>query len=151
MRLIHEITETLRAKRDGHGDPPAPPTVEQWRRRAALTSLQRDLDEAADEQVYIEAEIARSREYAERLDAEAAAAVADGCAVVAREIHEELNQTYAFLAELAEVHHAVITERGRLSVVAKHLADRLAEPGTPTESTDTAGGLRRPPGPKARP
>ena len=133
MNLIHRITGTLRSGRDGHHDSGPSPAAVHWRQQIALMSVQRDLDETADEQAYIDAEIARSRDYAERLDSAAAAAAAGGCAEVAREIHEELDQTYAFLAELAEVRPAVFVERNRLSELRKHLADRLAEGEAPAE------------------
>ncbi|MEY9928046.1 chromosome segregation ATPase [Catenulispora sp. GP43] len=126
MRLISRIAGRHRPKRSGRQKDPAPDTA-RWRQRAMLTSLRRDLDEAADELAFVEVEITRSREHAARLAAEEEAAAADGCAAVAAEIHEELSQTRAFLAELVEVHDAVIAEQDRLSSEYARLVNRLAE------------------------
>lgn len=151
MRIIHQAADLPGPGPDGHRDPAGAAATARWRRRAALTSVRRDLDEAADEQAYIEAEIARSRQHAARLDSEAGAAAADGCLTVARELHEELRQTYAFLAELAEVRYAVITERGRLTMVCKRLTDDLAGSDRPPEivASGAAAGRRPAPGPTA--
>jgi hypothetical protein len=135
MRFIHRIADTLRFGRDGHRDP-ATPTAARRRQQARVMSVQRDLDETVDEQAYIEAEMARSRGHAARLDADAAAATADGCADIARELHEELIQTRAFIDELTEVHQTVIADRNRLSALRRRLADHLAEYGEPVEISE---------------
>jgi len=131
--FIHRLTDTHRARRDERRDPAAVQAAAQWRRRALLMDADRDLDELADEQAYIEAEIARSRDHTARLDSAAAAAAADGCADVARDLRMELNQTQAFLAELAEVRQAVTTERDQLL----DLRERLVNSGP--VPIDTAG------------
>lgn len=147
MRMIHQIADPLRPERDGHRVPAGAGSTARWQQRAMLISVRRDLDEAADEQAYLEAEIARSREHAARLDAEAAAAAADGCVTVARELREELSQTYAFLAELAEVHYAVVTERGRLTMVCKRLSGGLGASDRPPERVTTGTATDRAAGP----
>lgn len=151
MRVIHRIAEMFRSARGGRPARADAPAVARWRKRAMLSSLQRDLDEAADEQAFIEAEIARSKQYAARLDTQTAAAKADGAVIVARQLQEEQSQTYAFLAELAEAHREVVTERDRLSALAARLADGLAELDATASTTaaGSAGELRNAPGPTA--
>lgn len=129
MGFVDRLAGPHRARRSARRDPAAA----QWRRRAELMDVDRDLAELADEQAYIEAEAARSREHTARLDSAAAAAAADGCADVARDLRTELGQTQAFLAELAEVRQAVALDRGRLLDLRK----RLMNGGpVPIETTD---------------
>jgi hypothetical protein len=127
MGAIHRSPDRRASGPHGRQDSAASLMAARWRLRAMLTSVDRDLDEAADEQVYIEAEITRSLDHATRLESQAAAAVADGCGEVAGELHEELIQTRAFLDELTEVRQKVLAEQDRLAALRRHLADRLAE------------------------
>jgi hypothetical protein len=149
MGLLNRIADTLHPGADGHRGPAAALSIVRWRRWVSLTNVQRDLDEVADEQAYVEAEIARSRNLAARLDSEEAAATADGCAGIAHELHEELRQTHAFLAELAEVDQALTAERNRLLGARKHLLARLVEGETPAGPNGPAPTGTSSPGPRA--
>jgi hypothetical protein len=145
MGFFNRVTGTFRAGQSGRHDPAVSLATAGWRQRAMLMDVQRDLDEIADELAYIEAETAHSRDHAARLDSDAAAAAADGCADVARDLRVELSQTHAFLAELAEVHQAVTTERDRLLGLREHLTDGPAPTGTsgPGLTTPAATTVKR--------
>ena len=123
MGLLHRLTDPRRGRRRERRDPAAAQADARWRRRAELMGVDRDLNELADEQSYLETEIARSRDHAARLDSEASAAAADGCAGIAGDLRGELSQTHAFLGELAEVRQAVTTERDQLVVLRERLLD----------------------------
>lgn len=123
-----------KARRGGRRDPAAARADARWRRRAMLADVECDLAGLADEQTYIESEITRSQDTAARLDSETAAAAADGCTGVARDLRAERMQTDAFLAELAEVRQAVTVERNRLLDLRKHLSGDSTSSGPPTPS-----------------
>lgn len=134
MSLLHKIAASMRSGRSTRQDPAARLASARWRQRTTLASVQHDLDELADEKAYIDAEIARSREVASRLESDASAAAADGCAAVVRELHEERSQTYAFLAELAEVRHVVAAEQSRLLALREELEGRIAAADAPARA-----------------